>query len=62
MRVNYFFSFFIFLEIVNLNIPTAMPLVYEFDSNLKAIKHYYLATDEEVKAKVDAVANQGKKK
>ena len=70
MRVCYFFIFliffsffyFIFLEIVNLNIPTAMPLVYEFDSNLKAVKHYYLASDEEIKAKVEAVANQGKKK
>ena len=50
------------IEIVNLNIPTALPLVYEFDSNLKAIKHYYLATDEEVNQKVLAVANQGKKK
>ena len=39
-----------------------MPLVYEFDSNLKAVKHYYLASDEEIKAKVEAVANQGKKK
>jgi 2,3-bisphosphoglycerate-dependent phosphoglycerate mutase len=37
-------------------------LVYEFDSKLKVIKHYYLASDEEVKAKVEAVANQGKKK
>jgi len=45
-----------------LNIPTALPLVYEFDHNLKAIKHYYLATDEEVKTKIEAVANQGKAK
>jgi 2,3-bisphosphoglycerate-dependent phosphoglycerate mutase len=47
---------------VNLNIPTALPLVYEFDANLKPIKHYYLATDDEVNSKVQAVANQGKKK
>ena len=49
-------------EILNLNIPTALPLVYELDHDLKPIKHYYLATDEEVKSKVDAVANQGKAK
>lgn len=53
---------FLFLDIVNLNIPTGLPLVYEFDQNLKAIKHYYLATDEEVKQKIEAVANQGKAK
>lgn len=49
-------------EILNLNIPTALPLVYELDHDLKPIKHYYLATDEEVKSKVEAVANQGKAK
>jgi 2,3-bisphosphoglycerate-dependent phosphoglycerate mutase len=47
-------------DIINLNIPTAVPLVYELDKDLKPIKHYYLATEEEVKAKIDAVANQGK--
>ena len=49
-------------EIVSLNIPTAIPLVYELDKNLKPIRHYYLASDEEVKAKIAAVANQGKAK
>lgn len=50
-------------EIVELNIPTAIPLVYELDAQtLKPIKHYYLATDEEVKKALDAVANQGKAK
>ena len=29
-------------EIVNLNIPTGQPLVYELDFNLSPIKHYYL--------------------
>jgi len=43
-----------------LNIPTGLPLVYEFDEHLKPMKHYYLATDEEVKTKIEAVANQGK--
>ncbi len=49
-------------EVINLNIPTALPLVYELDSELKPIRHYYLASDEEVKAKLEAVANQGKVK
>ena len=49
-------------EVINLNIPTGLPLVYELDKDLKPIKHYYLATDEEVKSKIEAVANQGKAK
>jgi len=50
-------------EIVELNIPTGIPLVYELDATtLKPLKHYYLATDEEVKKAIEAVANQGKKK
>jgi broad specificity phosphatase PhoE len=31
-------------DIVELNIPTAQPLVYELDDRLKPIRHYYLAT------------------
>ncbi len=49
-------------EIVELNIPTGMPLVYELDDNLKPIRHYYLGDPEKVKAAMDAVANQGKKR
>jgi len=49
-------------EITGLNIPTAIPLCYELDEHLRPVKHYYLATDEEVKAAVDKVANQGKAK
>lgn len=49
-------------EIVGVNIPTGVPLVYEFDDNMKAINHYYLGDQEALKAKMDAVANQGKKK
>ncbi|KAK7109508.1 probable phosphoglycerate mutase [Littorina saxatilis] len=48
--------------IMGLNIPTGIPLVYELDTNLKPIKHYYLATEEEVKAAEARVANQGKAK
>ena len=49
-------------EIVSLNIPTGMPLVYELDKNLKPIKHYYLGDPEEVKKAMEAVASQGKAK
>ncbi len=49
-------------KIVNLNIPTAMPLVYELDDNLKPLRNYYLGDPEEVKKAMAAVANQGKVK
>ncbi len=49
-------------EIVGLNIPTGVPLVYELDNNLKPIKHYYLGNQEEIEKKANAVANQGKAK
>ncbi len=49
-------------EILGVNIPTGTPLVYEFDDNFKVVKHYYLGDQEALKAKMEAVANQGKKK
>jgi 2,3-bisphosphoglycerate-dependent phosphoglycerate mutase len=49
-------------DIVGLNIPTGVPLVYELDPNLKPLKHYYLGDPEAVKAKMEAVAKQGKAK
>ncbi len=49
-------------DIVELNIPTGLPLVYELDDDLKPIKHYYLGDPEKVKAAMAAVAAQGKKK
>ena len=49
-------------DILELNIPTAMPLVYELDANLKPIKSYYLGDPEKVKAAMEAVAKQGAKK
>ena len=49
-------------EILELNIPTAVPLVYEFDENMKPIKRYYLGNAEEIAAKAAAVAYQGKTK
>jgi 2,3-bisphosphoglycerate-dependent phosphoglycerate mutase len=47
-------------EIVNLNIPTGVPLVYELDDDLTPIKSYYLGDAEAIKAAQDAVANQGR--
>lgn len=49
-------------EIINVNIPTGSPLVYEFDDDFNVTDHYYLGDQEALKAKMDAVANQGKKK
>jgi 2,3-bisphosphoglycerate-dependent phosphoglycerate mutase len=48
--------------IVNLNIPTGMPLVYELNGDLQPQRSYYLGDPEKVKAAMDAVAAQGKKK
>ena len=47
-------------DILELNIPTGVPLVYEFDDNMNPVKHYYLGNPEEIAAKSHAVANQGK--
>ena len=49
-------------EIVNLNIPTGIPLVYELDEDLRPIKSYYLGDPEELRKAQEAVANQGKAK
>ena len=49
-------------DIVGLNIPTGVPLVYELDDDLNPITHYYLGDEEAVKKAMEAVANQGKVK
>jgi 2,3-bisphosphoglycerate-dependent phosphoglycerate mutase len=49
-------------EIVSLNIPTGIPLVYELDENLKSVKSYYLGDPDEIIKAAAAVANQGKAK
>jgi len=49
-------------EIVELNIPTGIPLVYELDKKFKPIRHYYLADPKKVKAALEKVKNQGKAK
>ncbi len=47
-------------QIVELNIPTGIPLVYELDNNMLPLKHYYLGDEETVNQAVQAIANQGK--
>lgn len=49
-------------EVMELNIPTGAPLVYEFDNHFKPTKHYYLGDSNEIVARALAVANQGKSK
>ena len=49
-------------EIIELNIPTGVPLVYELDSELRPLKSYYLGDQEAIQAAAAAVANQGKVK
>ena len=49
-------------DIIGVNIPTGSPLVYEFDEDFNVIQSYYLGDQEALKAKMEAVANQGKKK
>ena len=49
-------------EILNRNIPTGVPLVYELDDNLKPIQNYYLGNLSEIQEAMQIVANQGKSK
>jgi 2,3-bisphosphoglycerate-dependent phosphoglycerate mutase len=49
-------------EIVELNIPTGIPLVYELGPDLRPLRHYYLGDPKEIEAKLSAVAAQGKAK
>jgi 2,3-bisphosphoglycerate-dependent phosphoglycerate mutase len=49
-------------DIIKYNVPTGVPLVYEFDDNFKPVKNYYLGDAEAIKAAQDTVANQGKAK
>ena len=49
-------------EILGLNIPTGVPLVYELNADLKPIQHYHLGDPEEIRRAQEAVAKQGKAK
>ncbi len=48
-------------DIMELNIPTAIPLVYELDDKFQPIKHYYLGDQKKIKEAIEGVKNQGKK-
>jgi 2,3-bisphosphoglycerate-dependent phosphoglycerate mutase len=47
-------------EIVDLNIPTGIPLVYDINKELKPLAHFYLGDAEKVKKAISEVAGQGK--
>jgi len=47
-------------EIVGLNVPTGVPLVYQLDESLRPLEHYYLGDADEVARRIAAVAAQGK--
>ena len=49
-------------SIIGVNIPTGVPLVYEFDDGFKFVKKYYLGDQAAIAAKMASVANQGKAK
>ncbi len=49
-------------EIMKVNVPYCIPLVYELGEDLKAKKHYYLAPDEEVARVIESIRNQAKSK
>ncbi len=47
-------------DIIGVNIPTGVPLVYEFDDNMKVLNKFYLGDQAAIEAKMAGVANQGK--
>ena len=46
-------------EILDVNIPTGIPLVYEFNNNFEVINKYYLGDEKEINKKIQSVSNQG---
>ena len=49
-------------DILKLNIPTGVPMVYHLDEDLNPLKRYYLGNQDEILKKAEAVASQTKKK
>jgi 2,3-bisphosphoglycerate-dependent phosphoglycerate mutase len=47
-------------DIVELNVPTGVPLIYELDENMQPLKHYYLGDQEAIRKSMEAIKNQGK--
>lgn len=48
-------------EIIDVNIPTGVPLVYEFDDSMNVLNKGYLGDQDAIASKMQSVANQGKK-
>jgi 2,3-bisphosphoglycerate-dependent phosphoglycerate mutase len=48
-------------DIVNLNLPTGIPYVFEFDDQFRLVKDYFLSDPETLRKLMEAVANQGRK-
>jgi 2,3-bisphosphoglycerate-dependent phosphoglycerate mutase len=48
------------VDIVGINIPTGIPLIYDLDESLKPIKNYYLGDPDEIKRATETIARQGK--
>jgi len=48
------------VDIVGINIPTGIPLIYELDERLKPVKNYYLGDPDEIKRATETIARQGK--
>lgn len=49
-------------EIIKFNIPTAVPYIFDFNDQMQLQKHYFLGDQEEIRKKMESVANQAKKK
>lgn len=49
-------------EIIKFNIPTAVPYIFEFDDQMKLQKEFFLGNQDEIRKKMESVANQAKKK
>ena len=49
-------------EIIKFNIPTAVPYIFDFNDKMELQKHYFLGDPEEIRKKMESVANQAKKK
>ncbi len=47
-------------DVINLNLPTGVPVIYELDDNYEVLSKEYVGDQEAIKAKMNAVANQGK--
>lgn len=49
-------------DIVNLNLPTGVPYLFEFDNDMNLVNDEFIGDPDKIKEKMDAVASQGKAK